>query len=501
MILILPELNIYKMQTHKFKWKLFDVEYSSVKIWELEGENRLDSEYYWVSFIKIQQAILKNNPSPLWRYVDDWYRVVYENTKILSSDDEKKYKNVWFLQATNINWIFLQKNIWRVVYDDWVRYQKWRIKKWELLIEVKWNTEKLAIVPNDYPEDVLVSWTLFKMSLKDIIPEYVLVYLLTNYWQASKQKLQSNIAVSYINKDSLYSILIPQISDKFQFKIKDLIKEVFSQNELSEKLYKEAENLLLSELDLLGFQTKTKNINLVAWYSLEVPENHSTTNYSILKELDRFDAEYWDYSYFEIIEKIKNYKWWFDKLWSFFENKKRKVIFNENDNVNYLEIWWINIWTWETEYSNFSFKEIPAWTKKHLKKWDIVISKVRTYRWWVAIIKDDNIIWTWAFTVLKEKWIINKETLFTFLKLKPILYLTEKFNTWTSYPTLNDEDILNLLIPKIENNIQKIITQKIQESFIAKTKSKNLLEIAKKWVEIYIEEDEGKGFEFINNNV
>jgi type I restriction enzyme, S subunit len=47
-----------------------------------------------------------------------------------------------------------------------------------------------------------------------------------------------------------------------------------------------------------------------------------------------------------------------------------------------------------------------------------------------------------------------------------------------------------VLLPKIESNIQKIVKEKIQQSFEAKTKSKDLLEVAKKSVEIYIENEE-----------
>lgn len=489
------------MQTHKHIWKLFDIEYSSVKSWELEWENRLDSEYYGVSFIKTQQKILKNNPSPLWRYVDDWYRVVYENTKILSSYDEKKYKNVWFLQATNINWIFLQENIWRVVYDDWIRYQKWRIKKWELLIEVKWNTEKLAIVPNDYPEDVLVSGTLFKMSLKDIVPEYVLVYLLTNYWQASKQKLQSNIAVSYINKDSLYSILIPQTSEKFQLKIKDLIKEVFFQNELSEKLYQEAQHLLLSELNLVDYQTKTKTITLQWWVEMQILENHATINYKTLQELDRFDAEYWDYSYFEIIEKIKNYPWWYDNLSNLVKLSKKKITLDEEKTYNYIELADINKSNGMVEnITEIIGKDLPSRARMKIEKWSVLFSSLEWSIDKVAIVNSDLldlVASTWFFIFQED--ILNKETLLVLLKIFWQNYIAREA-LGTIMSAISNNGIERILFPKINIEVQKIITEKIQQSFLAKQQSQHLLELAKKAVEIYIEQDEEQGLEYIKTN-
>jgi type I restriction enzyme S subunit len=65
-----------------------------------------------------------------------------------------------------------------------------------------------------------------------------------------------------------------------------------------------------------------------------------------------------------------------------------------------------------------------------------------------------------------------------------------QFNIKTQYPVIRDEDILKMPIPKIPKGIQLEITQKIQLSQSLKKQSEQLLEAAKRAVEIAIEEGE-----------
>jgi hypothetical protein len=59
----------------------------------------------------------------------------------------------------------------------------------------------------------------------------------------------------------------------------------------------------------------------------------------------------------------------------------------------------------------------------------------------------------------------------------------------------------NIIIPIINNNIQTKIEEKIKESFSLKESSKQLLELAKKAVEIAIEDGENEAMEYIGRFV
>ena len=133
----------------------------------------------------------------------------------------------------------------------------------------------------------------------------------------------------------------------------------------------------------------------------------------------------------------------------------------------------------------------------------MLVSKVRPNRGAVAIInfEKEDLICSGAFTVLRQNADspIKSETLQIFLRTKLFSDLLLKFNCGTSYPVIKDEDILNLDIPIISPEIQTQIAEKIQTSFTLRQQSEQLLERAKRAVEIAIEESEESAMDYINS--
>ncbi|MBQ4645969.1 MAG: restriction endonuclease subunit S [Candidatus Gastranaerophilales bacterium] len=295
---------------------------------------------------------------------------------------------------------------------------------------------------------------------------------------------QPTVAMSRIRK-----IPIPLVSESFQNVIDKCIKLKYFNIENSKKTYKQAEELLSKEFNLSNWQPKYK------LYSIK--------KYSDVKNVNRFDAEYFQPKYDEIIEKIKSYPGGWDYIRSLFNQNKKSFVLDKDTKYNYVEIGSVNTSNGEITPEIISGRDLPANAKIKLFNGDILISKVRTYRGAVAIIESSDYIGSGAFAVLQEKTetIINKETLYTFLKLKPILDLTLKYNTGTSYPTITDEDVLNMPIPKFNQDIQSVIKKNVQECKKMQLQSKQLLEIAKRGVEMAIEENEDIATEWINEQL
>ena len=156
----------------------------------------------------------------------------------------------------------------------------------------------------------------------------------------------------------------------------------------------------------------------------------------------------------------------------------------------YVEIGSVNVSTGEIAPEEVLGKDLPANAKRVLKKGDIIISKVRTYRGAITIVQENGYIGSGAFCVLSENGRVNKETLLTCLRSKLFLTWSWKPNTGTSYPTLDDDDILDFPIPIMSKEKQTEIKQKVDESFNLRKQAKDLLECAKRAVEIAIEQDE-----------
>lgn len=463
---------------------------------------RIDSEYFKKHFLNFFDNV--SHLRPLGDFVEDGYRVVYENTKVIDEQIARENNYPVFLQATDINTPFIEKtNLHYVNESEWLRYPKGRIKKGEILIEVKGKIEKVAIVPDDFPEKTLVSGSLYKMTVNEKISKYVLLcYLISKYGVAFKDRYKTNLLISFVSKSDLYRIPVPDFSIDFQNRIDVTFARIINCQEQTKTLYAEAENILLKELGLGDAGGDVTNMS-----SHEVPAYgyESSTPCVVIKSFSdfvdsgRLDAEYYQPKYDKIETVIQSYKGGSDVVSSFFTQNKTACTFDKQV-YKYIEIGDINIGNGEVNYSLIPTEELPANAKIVVNKNDLLVSKVRPYRGAVAIVDfaEKDIIASGAFTVLQEKQGMKKEVLQVLLRTSFYKDWLLKWNVGSSYPVIKDDDILNLPIPKISENIQRQIAAKVQESFTLKAESRRLLDLAKTAVETAIEQGENAALKLLN---
>lgn len=499
------------MQTKSFKWKLFNIEYttinSSILLW---GKERIDAEYFDAEYIKNELKIENKNYSTL----ESFWKVDASAFYPAATHLYEKWDIPFARCVDVVNYFIIDdKQEFEKIPSEFLDENK-NIKiayPWDIIITKVWTPCFAWLVNSSFKNWVALSRTVLWVLNIESINSYYLLALLRWYYWFSQLLRERELTIQYqLTLDRVRNIKIPIPSDSFQKQIEKLVIESYNQKELSEKLYKESEELLLKEIWLLNYQTSRKNIILDWGYKIEVEENHSTTNYSILKKLDRFDAEYWDYKYFDIKNKLKWIKT--EKLWDLIKYKK-----------------WIEVWTWKyieeseiettenkkffVRVSNFSkfwmnfnnskfitnetFEELENYQPQ---KWEILFSKDWTA--WITYLLREDIEWiiSWWIIRLQNISVYSSEYIELVLNSFLIQSEIERQTNWALIQHLKITDALNFDIPIIDDKKIKEITIKIKESFEAKNKSKNLLEVAKKAVEIYIEQDENKWLDYIKNN-
>ena len=328
-----------------------------------------------------------------------------------------------------------------------------------------------------YEHDV-VALSRTVMGLKGIHginPFYLLTFLRSKYGFTQLLRARELTIQYQLTLERVKRILVYLPDDSFQISIESIIKNSIEKLLLSQTVYSDAENLLLSELGLKGWQPNNNPINIK-----HLKESFLASG--------RLDAEYYQPKYDEIETAITKYKHGYDKIGNLFTQNTDVCDYKE-DAYNYIEIGDVNISDGTTSFNLVSTEELPDNAKRVLHKNDLLISKVRPYRGAVAIIDfdDENLIGSGAFTVLHENSTYKKEVLQVLLRTQIYKDWLLKWNVGSSYPVIKDEDILNLPIPKLPKPIQDTISAKIQESFALKAESKRLLEEAKMMVEKEIE--------------
>ena len=258
---------------------------------------RFDSEYYRPRNLQAADQIMSKEHRRLGRLLISGYRVVYENTNILSAERVSS-TSARFIQAANVDSSGLEiarNNVGFVSERDWLRYPKGRISNRELLIEVKGQAEKVAIVPEDYPPRTLVSGSLFKAQPREdkVTPEYLFAFLSSRYGRLLRDRLKTNTLIGFVSKPQLYSIpvFVPTAAELRV--ITDTIKGAVAQRSQSIEVYCQAKNMLESQLGLakLNFE---KPMGYTAWFSdLELSRRSDAQHYQpqfaeLLKHLNSF---------------------------------------------------------------------------------------------------------------------------------------------------------------------------------------------------------------------
>ena len=117
----------------------------------------------------------------------------------------------------------------------------------------------------------------------------------------------------------------------------------------------------------------------------------------------------------------------------------------------------------------------------------------------IALIQseDTNLIASTGFFILKPK-AFNAETNLVLMKSIFMQEFLVRSARGMILSATNQDDFKNLPIPNIILDIQSLISSRIIASHEAREISKNLLERAKRAVEIFIEEDEESAERFLN---
>lgn len=322
---------------------------------------------------------------------------------------------------------------------------------------------------------------------------FILTYLNCEFAQNLILRRVSGNAQPKLNVGDMSKIPIPIFSNDFQLSIGNLVKLAHQRLEESKQLYKETEKLLLSELGLLDFVPNSDNIAIKSF----------SGSFSVS---GRLDSEYYQPKYDDIILHIKQTK--HDRLGGIVDDKKsiepgseayqeEGIPFVRVSNVSKFEITAPDI---HLPYSLFSADELEVLQPR---KDTILLSKDGTVGIAHCIKEAANIITSGALLHLTIKSSRKAEVLPEYLTLvlnsKVVQMQAEQDAGGSIIQHWKPSEIQEVLIPILSMSIQEQIETKVKQSFILKEQSKQLLDLAKRAVEVAIEESEQSAMELINN--
>jgi type I restriction enzyme S subunit len=317
---------------------------------------------------------------------------------------------------------------------------------------------------------------------------YLVCYLNSASGKMQMLRFASGGLQGHVNLTILENLKVPILDAKIQHEVEQIILRAYVLYKTAITRYHEAEQLLLHELGLEDWQPPTQTV--------------VQKNFSDFLATGRLDAEYYQPKYDAIEQYIKSFKDGFTTVGIEFVHKQQQAVFDKS-HYNYVEIGDINVGNGGVTFNQVETSLLPANAKYALQRNDILVSTVRPYRGAVAIIDTDtpDLIASGAFTVLHENGNYKCETLSVLLRTNIYKEWLLKWNVGSSYPVIRDENVLNLLIPKLNASVQSRIAEKIRKSFDLRTQSQQLLSLARYAVETAIEQGEDKGLEMLEKAI
>ena len=322
-----------------------------------------------------------------------------------------------------------------------------------------------------------------------LLPEYLATFLSTEYGISDiKRRSRQSINQTNVNPEEVKEIEIPLLGLSFQRKLKTNFDKAYECLKTSETLYAQAEQTLLEAVGLVNFKPSTQNTNIKTF----------AQSFGIS---GRLDAEYYQPKYEDYLKLIFNYKNGWAKLSVICTLKDAN--FNPSDEVEYqyIELSDIDKSGGITGCTKDVGGNLPSRARRIVTVGDVVVSSIEGSLSSCALVSKEynNALCSTGFYVIKSQE-VSSETLLVLMKSELIQSILKQNCSGTILTALNKSEFSDLPIPKIDPTTQTNISQLVQQSFSLKTQSEHLLNVAKRAVEIAIEQDEAAAMHFIENS-
>jgi restriction endonuclease S subunit len=328
--------------------------------------------------------------------------------------------------------------------------------------------------------------------IKDVSAAYLATYLCCKVGQTYADKQKTEQMNPYISVANLATLPIIILSKPFQTRIESLVKSAHAALEDSKRLYADAEALLLTELGLPA-SFHDKEASTVAVKSFR--ESFGATG--------RLDAEYYQPKYDALYSQIKMGAavkgWAIRRLGELSEPLKygsSAQLEYIAEGVPFLRIADLQQYRFDAESVKYISPQAAAEEQSAtVQTGDVLISRSGTLGLSIDIPSDFSgaVFGSYFIRTRPKHQNLNPAYLALYLNSTIGQMQTEQSNTGGVQTNLTIPVIesLRIVCPPLE--IQKMLTEKVHQSYRNKDHSKHLLSLAKRAVETAIESGEVAG--------
>ena len=448
------------------------VNHSIIQKSQLEGDLRIDPEYYQPEYLNKEKKL----------------RLISTNEldEIASITDGEHGSPIWdensgikYFSAQHVKDGFIDgldtKTISTIIDKRNVRS---RLAEGDILLSTVGTIGNAGIVTKDLlPANIDRHVARITLKKNTLDPEFLVTFLNSKYGKFQSIRESTGNVQLNLFIDKIKTLLVPK---KNNSEISELIKKSFQLRQASEVFYQQAEELLLKELGL-------KN-------TVFEKELSYIVNFSDVKNADRMDAEYFQPKYKKLIEKIRKQN--AKNLGEFVSMRKGfepgSEAYQEEGKL-FIRVSSVSKLGIEEKDQKYLSEDLYRKLKKDYepKLGDILLTKDATPG--IAYVIKEPLEGIISGGILDLKVKNNIESEYLALCISSIVgqWQAQRDAGGSIIAHWKPEQVKNLLIPSLPIQRQKEIAELVRKSHETRKKSKELLEQAKRKVEEMIRKDDG----------
>lgn len=447
------------------------LECSEISKNDLERTLRIDSEFYQKENLNVEKLLQKTEYFPLTKFtsVSDGNHMAISDRFITVGIPYYRGQDVKSFFIEDSQPICIDEESFGSSY-----MMRSHLQKGDVLLSIVGTIGKLSLVNSNRKATCSCKLAILRPQ-KGVSGEVIATFLTSKYGQNQIKKYTRGAVQMGLILEDMDQLLVPNFSNEFITKITELFTDMNQAKTNSILVYDEANRLLL---DRLSIETQFEDNGIISTSKL-LSESFKVSG--------RLDAEYYQPKYEQIENQIASNSTVYNSCKIYDKN------FNPNDDIiyQYIELANVDLMGGIATPSSIIGKELPSRARRLVKTGQIIISSIEGSLQSCALITEqfNNAICSTGFFVLdSEKY--NPETLLVLFKSEPIQELLKKRCSGTILTAISKDELEKMPLPELDKGIQEQIAEKVQESFRLRKKSKELLAIAVKAVEMAIETDE-----------
>lgn len=483
--------SVTPFDAQKYQRLMDGLEAVEVKVSELERTRRIDSEFFQKKHLEIASILCQKDLKSITDVV-----MVFDGNHMKISE---KFADtgIPYYRGQDIHHFFIEQAsptcIDEVTYN--LPYMKRsHLKQGDVLLSIVGTIGGVSLFKTNQPATCNCKLAIFRP--KNIVSEFLAIYLNSKFGQSQVERYTRGAVQMGLILEDMDQLVIPKLSSEFENIISSVVKTSnYFLNNATIK-YKDAEELLLSELNLKGWQPTEENIAEKSFSSSFLASG-------------RLDSDYYLPKYEQAEAAIQSCGYPVSKLGTLIEPIQNGFDFREftDEGTPYIRVGDIKQGRIDIEgAAKVPITQADVDKPIGLQLGDILFTRKGSFGNSAVITKQEvHSIISSEIMLLRLKANIRQDILPDYISLFfnskfGYLQIERRVHGIANY-SISQADMANISIPIIPLSQQEEIVHKINSSFELKFKSKLILEIAETGVEKAIETDEAEATAWMNQQL